>query len=243
MTEDNGARGRADGLARANSAAYDVIAFDFDGTIGDTFPGIASTAYTVLSEWGLPEGELAKIPQLVGPPFPQAFSMVFGMGEADALEVTERYRRLYDHLGIEAWPAFEGMGPFLDELAAAGKTLVVASSKRIGLLMQCLADEGLTEKFQAICGKESDAGHNKSQTVARALAQVGATPAEAIMVGDRHYDVEAAAALGMPCVGVLYGRTATRDELAEAGACAIAESVEGLGDILLGRAAGTRAGD
>jgi phosphoglycolate phosphatase-like HAD superfamily hydrolase len=38
----------------------------------------------------------------------------------------------------------------------------------------------------------------------------------------------------MPCVGVLYGKTADWEELEAAGAAAIVESVDGLRDVLLG---------
>ena len=53
------------------------------------------------------------------------------------------------------------------------------------------------------------------------------------MVGDRHHDIDGARANGVQSVGVLYGY-GSREELAEAGADYIAESVPALRDVLLG---------
>ena len=68
----------------------------------------------------------------------------------------------------------------------------------------------------------------------RAMAQLGVTADDAVMVGDRDLDVFAARAVGIPCVGVTYGKTGTREELANAGAVAIADSVDELREVLLG---------
>ena len=59
-------------------------------------------------------------------------------------------------------------------------------------------------------------------------------PQDAVMVGDRFYDVDAATEVGIPCVGVHYAHTCEMAELWDAGAVAVAETVEELGNILLG---------
>lgn len=222
-------------LRHVDPASRGVVVFDFDGTIADTSPSIVAVARHVLGAWGLPPERLADCPKLVGPPFPQAFSMVFGLSEADAREVTRRYRERYGALGPEAWPAFPGMGALLDELRASGRRLAVASSKRTVLLRRALSDEGLLGRFDVVRGKESDAQQSKAATLAAVLDDLGAAAADAVMVGDRHFDVDAALACGVPCVGVTYGGTAPLGELEEAGAYVVAGSVEELGRALLGR--------
>lgn len=223
------------GLRHADPSSRKVVVFDFDGTIADTLPSIVAVARHVLSAWGLPQERLADCPKLVGPPFPQAFSMVFGLSEADAREVTRRYREAYGALGPEAWPAFPGMGALLGELRASGRLLAVASSKRSALLHRALSDEGLLGCFDVVRGKQSDAQQSKAATLAAVLDELGVAADDAVMVGDRHFDVDAALACGVPCVGVTYGGTAPFGELEEAGACTVAGSVEELGRVLLGR--------
>jgi phosphoglycolate phosphatase len=47
------------------------------------------------------------------------------------------------------------------------------------------------------------------------------------MVGDRHYDVNGACEVGMPCLGALYGY-GTRDELIDAGVIALLNTAHDL---------------
>jgi phosphoglycolate phosphatase len=53
------------------------------------------------------------------------------------------------------------------------------------------------------------------------------------MIGDRQFDVAAAAANGIPTVGVTWGY-GTADELADAGACALCPAPAGLAAMVLG---------
>ena len=211
-----------------------LVLFDFDGTLADTVDGICATARTVLRAHGVPEGELARVPQIIGPPFPQAFSLVFGLSEEEAAQVTAEYRAIYQDLGIKGWPLYPGMRALLEELRAAGRRLAVASSKREALVIKAVADNGVSDLFDIVLGKRSDDQVSKAQTIVRAIDGLGLAPSDAVMVGDRHHDVEAAAACGVPCVGVTYGGTAEPGELEAAGACAVAASVDELRRVLFG---------
>ena len=211
-----------------------AIVFDWDGTVADTLVGITTTAREVLLGFGLAKDELGDLKRLVGPPFPQAYAQVYGLSDEDAMEVTLRYRDLYASRDVSAWPAFSGMAELLSELRDAGRLLAIASSKRHPLVMRQVGDNGLVPAFDAIVGKMSDLAATKVGAIEQALAQLGVSAEEAVMVGDRDLDVYAAAELGIPCVGVLYGNTGTREELAGAGAVAIAETMDDLRRILLG---------
>ncbi|MEE1273496.1 MAG: HAD hydrolase-like protein [Olegusella sp.] len=201
------------------------IAWDFDGTLGDTLPAIVETARTVLLGFGMRPDELGDLSRLVGPPFPQAFSQVYGLSEADAAEVTRRYREIYNTLGAEAWPPFPGVPELLADLRKDGRTLVVASSKRTPLLRRCVSDGGMADDFACIYGKNTDAAVSKADTVLAAVREAGFTPDDAVMVGDRHFDIEAAHEAGMPGIGVYFGDTAPAGELEAAGADAVVHSV------------------
>ncbi len=211
-----------------------LVIFDFDGTLANTSPAIMRTASRVLLEHGVDKERLVDVGKLVGPPFPQAFTMVFGLDEKEALAVTHDYRAIYSKLGVEAWPLFEGMRELLEDLRAAGKMLAVASSKRVELLRHGLEDNDIADYFDYVFAKTSDAERTKAQTIASVLEATGCAPADAVMVGDRFYDVEGALACGVPCVGVEFGHTAEPGELEGAGACAVADEVDALRLLLLG---------
>lgn len=94
---------------------------------------------------------------------------------------------------------------------------------------------GIADLFETIVGQDdSAAGTGKEGLVALALARLGASALDAMMVGDRFYDVEGAAANGVPCVGVDFG-TASREELERAGATEVVGTVSELAGALLGR--------
>jgi len=83
-----------------------LVIFDFDGTLADTLSGITDTARRVLLERGFDEEGLGDLSRLVGPPFPQAFRLVYGVSEAEAKAITARYREIYGAGGPKLWPAF-----------------------------------------------------------------------------------------------------------------------------------------
>ena len=62
--------------------------------------------------------------------------------------------------------------------------------------------------------------------------QTGFSAADALMIGDRCYDIDGARAVGTQALGVAYGY-GSREELEKAGASKIAENVEDLRKLLL----------
>lgn len=210
-----------------------LVVFDFDGTLADTKARIVETATEVLLGFGLGEDELGDVGRIIGPPFPAAFTQVYGLSEADAAEVTRRYRERYAALGPAAWPPFPGIPELLGRLRDAGRSCAVASSKRQSVLERCLADGGIAGSFDVVWGKQdADASTSKAETIADAVRLAGARPTQAVMVGDRSYDARGALEAGLPCIGVTYGGTGDLEELAGAGAVCVADTVDELGRAL-----------
>ena len=221
-------------MAAADVTGRRLVIFDFDGTLANTVPSIVSTARTVLAQHGLTDEGMGDLTRLVGPPFPQAYSLVYGFSEEEAAQITAEYRAIYRNIGPSAWPLFDGIADLLARLRAAGRLTAVASSKQMRMVERALADNAVTNLFDRALGKTSDAEGDKVAVIRRVVRELGLTEGDAVMVGDRHHDVEAAAACGIPCVGVTYGGTGTVEELMGAGACACAGTVEELGRVLLG---------
>ena len=93
----------------------------------------------------------------------------------------------------------------------------------------------LAKYFAHICGPELQAprGHSKADVIREAIERAEITDlSTAVMVGDRHHDIDGAKAVGMESVGVLYGY-GDRAEHEAAGADAIVASVAELRSILL----------
>ena len=211
-----------------------VVLFDFDGTLADTKPCIVRTATQVLREWGLTDEEIGDAGRLVGPPFPLAYSLVYGLSEEDAAEVTRRYREIYAGLGPERNPLFDGVREMLTELKARGKRLAIASSKMERFVRTALQQTGIEDLFEEVVTQTGVKDPGKAGLIAEALRRLDAEPEDAVMLGDRHYDIEGAVATGVDSIGVYLGDTAPAGELENSGATAIAMSVSQMSRYLLG---------
>lgn len=218
----------------ASLASRPCVLFDFDGTLADTKRCIVETATEVLLGFGLTREQIGDAGRLVGPPFPAAFTLVYGLSEEDAAEVTRRYRAIYSKLGPESHPLFAGIRELLDELRAQGRRLAIVSSKNYKLIDAALADTGIEGLFDAVVSSRDPKDVGKQALVTRALEELGCAPHDAVMVGDRFYDIEGACACGVASLGVYLGNTAEDGELERAGATAAARSVAEMRAILVG---------
>ena len=97
--------------------------------------------------------------------------------------------------------------------------------------MQC--KNGVDELFDFVSGVMDEATKGKDVAILRALHALDVAAEDAVMVGDRFYDVEAARSVGVDCVGVRLSDTSEPGELERAGAALVAESVEDLERVLL----------
>lgn len=219
-------------------SAAPAVFFDFDGTLANTVDSIRATGRRALMDFGLTEEEVGDVNRIIGPAFPGAFSEVYGLSEEDAVWVTARYRELYREQGPEACAPYPGIVGLLDALRAQGRTVAVVTCKQTVLASVAAETHGYLDRFERVVGKPDDSPVTKAELVARALSELGFGPSQAVMVGDRHNDMEGARANGVLALGVAYG-AGTAGELWDAGAQCVVDSVGGLSDVLLGRGTGT----
>lgn len=205
--------------------------FDFDGTLADSAPTVLGAARAALTEWERPIPPEPQLRRFVGPPIMTGITQVLGIEPERARAFLATYRSHYLTTLTQA-ELFDGAVQTLDRLARAGWTLAVASSKREDMVVRILEHHALAERFAVIAGAD-DAGTrpDKESVIRAALDGLGADPRGdcLVMVGDRHHDVDGAAALGIPAVFAAWGY-GTPDEAA--GAAASAASLEQLAHLL-----------
>ena len=213
---------------------YEVILFDLDGTLTDPGDGITNSVAYALEKLGRPVPPRAELYPFIGPPLYESFMDFCGLDRKTAMEAVERYREYYREQGIWENQVYEGIPELLAALRAAGKQLLVATSKPEEFAVQILERFGLAPYFSFVSGASMDSRRvRKADVIRRALAHQGLAPGpELVMVGDREHDVLGAKEVGLACVGVLFGY-GSRPELEAAGAVKIAATVPELGDILL----------
>ena len=203
-----------------------TVLLDLDGTLIDSAPGILGSLAAAFAELGipLPDGGLPRT--LLGPPLYRSLPPLVGADRAP--EMLAAYRRIYSEVGVRECLPFDGIEALLHDLAAAGATLAVATSKAEVYANKIVEHRGWTDLFATVCGDTLDADRpTKADVVGEALRRLG-NPADVIMVGDRLHDVEGARAHGLGCLGAGWGYAAP-GELEEAGALAVYPDPAGLG--------------
>ena len=211
------------------------ILFDLDGTLTDPGLGITNSVAHALAHFGITVTDRTRLYRFIGPPLMDSFMESYGMTEEQAAEAVKVYREYFADKGWAENTVYDGIETMLAELVAAGKTLLVATSKPQIFAERILTYFGLDRYFTHICGVALQAprGYSKADVIRDALDRAGVTDlSTAVMVGDRHHDIDGARAVGIDSIGVLYGY-GDRAEHETAGAAAIAESVAELKAMLL----------
>lgn len=203
-----------------------TIIFDLDGTLTDSGEGIINCAILGLEHFGLPIPSREAMRVFVGPPLHKTF-VEFGVPEDKADEAVEVYRSRYTTVGLFENTPYPGIEDLLITLKQHGHRLMVATSKPEGMSVQILEKFGLAKYFDIICGASMDRSRVcKEDVIAYLLSNCGEQDAP-VMVGDTHYDVDGAAAHGIPTIGVAWGYGKVED-MQKAGAVAIAYTMEEL---------------
>jgi phosphoglycolate phosphatase len=213
---------------------YKHILFDLDGTLTESAEGITRSVAYALEKFGIKETDYEKLKLFVGPPLVDAFMKFYGFSEADAKKATEYYRERFRVKGIFENALYDGITEVLDTLKKAGFNLIIATSKPEEFAKRIVAHFDIEKYFSFIAGATFDGTRgNKSDVIKYALDIAGITDkSSAIMIGDRHHDINGANAVGIDSIGVLYGY-GDKNELVSAGATYIAKNVKDIEKIIL----------
>ena len=212
---------------------YKYVLFDLDGTLTDPGEGITNSVMYALRHFGIEETDREKLFSFIGPPLVDSFMEKYGFSEEDAREATSEFRVYFRERGIFENVPYEGMKECLDELKERGHILAVATSKPEVFARRILERFGFLPCFDYVFGASMDETRTrKDEVIAYALEEMGVTDRSAcVMVGDRSHDILGAKKNGLDAMGVLFGY-GSREELEEAGARYIAETVEDIQRIL-----------
>lgn len=216
------------------SRPYTTLLFDLDGTITDPAEGIANSVAHALKKFGIEVEDKRELYRFIGPPLVDSFRDFYGFTEEQARQALVYYREYYGVTGIYENVVYDGMEQLLYDLRRQGYRLLVATSKPELYARRIFDSFCLTDHFDVIAGSDmAEKRADKAQVIAYALEQAGITDrSQAVMIGDRRYDVIGAHKEGLPCVGVLFGH-GSREELEQAGAAHVVASVAELRGLFL----------
>ena len=215
-----------------------LVVFDCDGTLVDGQAAICETMELAFRNTGLAAPERNKVRRIVGLSLPFALRELAPDATDDERHaVVEAYKAGYRELrlsGALREPLYAGIAALIDELDAEGRLLGVATGKSDRGLHACLDTHGIKHRFVSLQTADRHPSKPHPAMLEAALGDAGVAPADAVMIGDTSFDMEMAQAAGVRAIGVAWGYHEPR-ELLDAGASAVAETTQQLGDLIRGR--------
>ena len=205
------------------------LLFDLDGTLTDPAEGITNSVIYALEKFGITIEDRRELFAYIGPPLTDSFIRYHGLTAAQAEQALGYYREYFGVKGLFENIPYEGILSFLKALQEEGYTLLVATSKPEEFTVQILQHFSLDSYFSFVAGNTLDESRPTKASVIAYLREKYPDICEsnALMIGDRKYDVEGAKEQGLRSIGVLYGY-GSYEELAQAGATAIVSDLNEL---------------
>lgn len=184
---------------------FDLIAFDWDGTLFDSTAIITRCIQAAVADVG---GTV---------PTDQAASYVIGMGLMQALahaapdvpqdkypQLGERYKHHYFAHQHDI-SLFDGVLPLLADLKARHHWLTVATGKSRRGLDEALQAVELKGVFDGSRTADETAGKPSPLMLHELMREFGVAPERTLMIGDTTHDLQMAVNAGCASVGVSYG--------------------------------------
>ena len=188
-----------------HSRQFDLIAFDWDGTLFDSTQIIVRCIQAAVCDVGGKK------------PTDQAASYVIGLGLMQALahaapdvpaekypELGARYRHHYAR-HVDDLSLFAGVLPLLDGLKARGHLLAVATGKSRHGLDEALKSVELKGLFDGSRTADETAGKPDPLMLHQLMAEFDLPASKILMIGDTTHDLQMALNAGCASVGVSYG--------------------------------------
>ncbi len=184
---------------------FDLIAFDWDGTLFDSTALIARCIQAACADVG------TRVPT------DQQASYVIGMGLTEALQHAapdlprERYRELGDRYRHHYFARqheivfFDGTLAMLQDLRARGHRLAVATGKSRRGLDDALGTSALRGLFDATRTADETASKPDPRMLLELMDELNTAPERTVMIGDTTHDLLLARNAGTARIGVSYG--------------------------------------
>lgn len=184
---------------------FELLVFDWDGTLMDSAAAISESLQAACTELGLPVPSRERARYVIGLGLTDALAYVLPeLPEADYPRVLERFRVhfLRRDAGTTLFP---GAADMIRELRDKGFMLAVATGKSRRGLDRALQATGLSECFDAT--RCADEGFSKPHPgmLEAVMDRLTTLPAATVMIGDTTHDLEMAKAAGVAAVAVTYG--------------------------------------
>jgi phosphoglycolate phosphatase len=184
---------------------FELLVFDWDGTLMDSTPHIALSIQAACHDLGLPVPSFEQASHIIGLGLQDAMRWLLpDLAPRDYPRLVERYR-VHFLAGDRQVLLFAGVREGLSRLAEQGYLLAVATGKSRQGLDRSLAESGLAGMFHA--SRCADEGFSKPhpEMLEVIMDSFGVARERTLMIGDTTHDVEMAHNAGVTALAVTYG--------------------------------------
>ncbi|CAI1126842.1 Phosphoglycolate phosphatase [Serratia grimesii] len=195
----------------ADFGAIRALAFDLDGTLVDSAPGLAAAIDLALAEMGLPQAGEARVGTWIGNGADVLVQRALRWAEVDAtpehcLQLRERFDHFYAQTVDSGSRLFPQVKETLARLATQGYPMALVTNKPTPFVAPLLTSLGIIDYFSLIIGGD-DVVEKKPHPAPLylVLGKLGVRANELLFVGDSRNDIQAAQGAGCPSAALTYG--------------------------------------
>mgnify|MGYP001766647130 CR=1 FL=1 len=188
-----------------------LVLFDVDGTLIDSQHMITAAMDRAFAARGRTAPSRAETLAIVGLSLEVAMARLLGRAEIDddARALAAAYKEAFFELRTSALhqePLYPGIREALDVLSARDDVLLGLATGKSRRGVRAILDlHDLHGRFVTIQTADENPSKPHPAMILKALAETGAEPARAVIIGDTTYDVEMAEAAGIAALGVSWG--------------------------------------
>lgn len=205
--------------------------FDLDGTLIDSELGIVACVRHAFEQLGVPAP--TELRHWIGPPLRHSFGPLLDHDPVRVEAAVEHYHERFHTIGWREHTVYPGIEAMIRRLLDADHELAIVTSKPQRHATPIVESFPFANAFSRLYSPDPSSPHSeKASMIAAALADFGADPAQTVMIGDRHFDIDGAVANRVRGIGVLWG-FGSREELQQAGAHALAGTPDELAALLV----------
>ena len=211
---------------------FDLIVWDWDGTIANSTGMIVDAIVLAAAQVGLPALDPIAASNIIGLGLKESIHSLFGDLAADkAQQLASQYNANY-YAGESAIPLFDGARELIIELHRRGSKLAVATGKGRRGLDLALEHCGLAQYFHETRTMGECFSKPHPQMLDELMEELVVRPERTLMIGDTSYDLEMAQNAGVSSVAVTFGAQ-SRDKLVRYNPLVIFDKFSDLNDYLL----------
>jgi phosphoglycolate phosphatase len=184
---------------------YEMIVFDWDGTLMDSAGAIVDAICAACRDLAVAEPSVEEARHVIGLGLSDALKQaVPGLSEERYPEMVQSYRHHYLSRDQDL-SLFSGVESMLSDLAQAGFVLAVATGKsRLGL-ERALQVSGMTEVFHATRCADECFSKPHPQMLHELMVEMGVSAKDCLMIGDTSHDLLMAQNASVDALAVSYG--------------------------------------